>query len=871
MKSDLVPDFRKLRLPTEEFTKLFPFHLVIDREMKIVEVGEVIQRIFKPIQILDSSLKECFSINRPKCPANFEAICQQTRSLFLLESHYKEMQFKGQMIYLEASDYLLFLGSPWITDIADLKKLGLSLNDFPLWDSVLDYLFLLQGKNAALADGKKLHEKLTVQRTELQATASRLRTLIESLQIGVLLEDETRHILLANQQFCHLFDIPMTPEALKGMDCRLVAKCNKELLAEPEEFIRYVDEVVTQRKIVLNKEWHLQNGRIFAQDYVPIVIDDKLYGHLWKYDDITLRKQSENIIRLSEERLKLALDAVNEGLWDWNLETGEVYRSPRWFTMLGYDPDELENNMKVSNKLIHPEDQSLMQQRLIAHLKGHTPFYEVEVRLLAKSGEWKWILNRGKLVSHDSQGKSLRMVGTHLDITERKKVEEELKKQYQRALVLKGITEKIRQSLQLDEILQITVKEVQQILSTDRVIIFRLNPDGSGRVVQEAVVPGCSPILDQDIYDPCLQEGYLEAYREGHITAICDLDKAGLKSCYVEFLSRLQVKANLVVPILVRDNLWGLLIAHQCNQPRQWTELELDLLKHLADQLGIGITQSQLLAQETRQAHRLYQTNQELQTLAEDLQTQKQLLEAELNEAADYVKSILPNPISGLITINSTFLPSSQLGGDCFDYYWLDEDNLVIYLLDVSGHGLAAALPSISVHNLLRAHSLPNASLYQPSEVLQNLNDIFSMDKHNARYFTIWYGVFNRSSYQLTYASAGHPPALLLSKSTEFGLEVQQLATPSLPIGVGAETKYYNAVCDIQALSKLYVFSDGVYEVEQSDGSMWNFNSFINLLMVCHQPHELDKLSLDSLLESIRSSTGTKIFTDDCSLIEINF
>lgn len=137
---------------------------------------------------------------------------------------------------------------------------------------------------------------------------------------------------------------------------------------------------------------------------------------------------------------------------------------------------------------------------------------------------------------------------------------------------------------------------------------------------------------------------------------------------------------------------------------------------------------------------RLYQSHQELQKLAKDLQIQKQLLETELHEAADYVASILPEPMSGLVRINYRFLPSSQLGGDCFDYYWLDAENLVIYLLDVSGHGLAAALPSISVHNLLRdrlrktgrpSQTLPQANFHQPSEVLKALNEIFQMNQHN--------------------------------------------------------------------------------------------------------------------------------------------
>jgi PAS domain S-box-containing protein len=287
----------QLNLDFEKFAALFPFHLVINREMKIIQMGEVIQRILKPINILDSPLEANFQINRPKCPISFEAILGQIRSLFLLQYQHQEIQFKGQMVYLEASDSLLFLASPWITDIADLTKLGLSINDFPLHDSVSDYLFLLQAKNASLTDAKKLNAKLTTQRVEL---------------------------------------------------------------------------------------------------------------------------------RKSEEQLKLALDAVEEGLWDWNLQTGEVYRSRHWFTILGYEPDELEKDIKAKNRLIHPDDRPQMQKRLISHFKGKTSVYEAEIRLLTKSGEWKWILDRGKLVSCDHQRKPLRMVGTHLDISDRKQAEEVL-------------------------------------------------------------------------------------------------------------------------------------------------------------------------------------------------------------------------------------------------------------------------------------------------------------------------------------------------------------------------------------------------------------------------------------------------------------
>ncbi len=629
MTKDRVIESKQFSLNPDQFAALFPFHLVIDRDMKIVQAGGVLQRILEPILMLGSFLEEHFQINRPNCPVNFAAISQHTRSskagsspsLFLLQSHHKEMQLKGEIVYLEASDHLLFLGSPWITEITDLKKLDLKLDDFPLYDSVGDYLFLLQSKNSALTDAKKLTARLTSQRAELRATASRLRTVIESLQAGVLLEDETRHVILSNQEFCDQFGIPVAPEALQGVDCQQAAQTSKQLFAEPEKFIQRVDEILGQNQIVLNEELPLQDGRIFEQDYIPILVDQKFYGHLWKYHDITQRKQAENALRLSEERLKLALDAVDEGLWDWNLVTGEVYRSPRWFTMLGYTPEELENDIKLKIRLIHPEDLSLMQERLIAHLKGETPFYEVEVRFLTKSGEWKWILDRGKLVSRDSQGRAMRMVGTHLDITERKLSEAALQQQYERVLLLKQITEEIRQSLQWEKILQTTVTEVQRILQCDRVVIFQINPDGNGKVVQEAVVPGWSVTLDQDINDPCLKAGYFDFYRQGRITVISDVETAGFQPCHLEFLRQFQVKANLVVPILVREDLWGLLIAHQCDRPRQWTQLELDLLKHLADQMGIALTQAQLLTQETHQANLLVLQNEELNLAKQTAET----------------------------------------------------------------------------------------------------------------------------------------------------------------------------------------------------------------------------------------------------------
>jgi phosphoserine phosphatase RsbU/P len=266
-------------------------------------------------------------------------------------------------------------------------------------------------------------------------------------------------------------------------------------------------------------------------------------------------------------------------------------------------------------------------------------------------------------------------------------------------------------------------------------------------------------------------------------------------------------------------------------------------------------------------AQKLHLSVQAMEALAVDLQTQKQLLEVQFAEAADYVRSLLPKPTQDKVTINARFLPSKQLGGDCFDYYWLDPDYLLIYLLDVSGHGLSAALPSVSVQNLLKTQSLPDANFYQPSSVLTALNEAFQMSQQNEQYFTIWCGVYNHQKRQLFYASAGHPPALLLAPDPSTGPQVQQLKTRGSPIGMFPDTKYTMERCEVSEGSTLYIYSDGIYEITQADGSIWDLEGFIQVLAKSHWQNP----DLDRLLAQIVVLNQQRPFEDDCSILQITF
>jgi sigma-B regulation protein RsbU (phosphoserine phosphatase) len=258
-----------------------------------------------------------------------------------------------------------------------------------------------------------------------------------------------------------------------------------------------------------------------------------------------------------------------------------------------------------------------------------------------------------------------------------------------------------------------------------------------------------------------------------------------------------------------------------------------------------------------------------LHQLSRDLQQQKQLLEAELAEAAEYVSTILPEPLQHpSLNIDVCFVPSRQLGGDSFDYFWLDKDRLVFYLLDVSGHGLRASLPSLAVINLLRSRGLSNVDYNRPSTVLAGLNQTFQMSNRNDKYFTIWYGVYHCRKRELVYSSAGHPPAILIGNDNRSTINEKRLKTPGVPIGMFPEVKYVDASCQIASGSSLYVFSDGIYEVEPNTGSLWGLDRLIALLKKYQQTPERN---LERLLQHVRHWHPNFQFEDDLSILQVDF
>lgn len=238
--------------------------------------------------------------------------------------------------------------------------------------------------------------------------------------------------------------------------------------------------------------------------------------------------------------------------------------------------------------------------------------------------------------------------------------------------------------------------------------------------------------------------------------------------------------------------------------------------------------------------------------------TQKRLTE-ELTEAANYIFSILPEPRQTSPRTEWLLEPSTELGGDSFGYHEIDQDHIAFYLLDVCGHGVGAALLSVTAINVLRSAALPNTDFRDPGAVLAALNDAFPMDRQNNMYFTIWYGVFQRSTGVLRFASGGHPPSVLRKAD---GM-VLTLSTPGIAIGMLEGMSYRAAQCAVGEGDRLHLVSDGTFEVETAPGEMLAFQAFVDRLAISDSPAEV--------LGWVRGLNGPGPLPDDFSLLSIQF
>ena len=247
------------------------------------------------------------------------------------------------------------------------------------------------------------------------------------------------------------------------------------------------------------------------------------------------------------------------------------------------------------------------------------------------------------------------------------------------------------------------------------------------------------------------------------------------------------------------------------------------------------------------------------------LQASQQVLANDLATAAQYVRSLLPPPQKiDTVAADWRFIPSADLGGDAFGYHKLDDTTVAVYLLDVCGHGVGAALLSVSALNAIRSEALPNTDFHDPGSVLAALNKAFPMERQNDMFFTIWYGVYNTATRRIRWAGGGHPPAVLLAGDETS--KPTMLDSDGPLIGAVDGLEFDSREASVPVGSRLFVYSDGAFEISRPDGSMWSFDEFLTTLTA--RPNGQES-RMDALVTAVRKISERDDFNDDFSMVEL--
>ncbi|MBD2177656.1 response regulator [Pseudanabaena sp. FACHB-1998] len=336
------------------------------------------------------------------------------------------------------------------------------------------------------------------------------------------------------------------------------------------------------------------------------------------YREIDTRRQLEHVLKKERDFTIAVLDTVGALVVVINPQ-GKIVRLNRECEQItGYSYEEVIDQIFWKIFLLPDDIQSVCQ--ILEESANKTLSNHQENYWLSKNGQ-KHLISWSSTTLLNADKKAEFIIITGSDITDRRQVEEEVRLQNWRSLVASQVTLRIRQSLNINEILNTTVSEVSKFLKADRVVFYQFNGEWEGKVVAESVTSPWLSLLDANVKDLCFRNGLWQAYRQGKKIINDDIANSNSPVCYKELMADLQVKANLVVPILESDRLWGLLIAHQCSDVRHWRNFEIDFLSELASQFGIALYQASLLEQETYQRKQLSLQNIELEEARREAET----------------------------------------------------------------------------------------------------------------------------------------------------------------------------------------------------------------------------------------------------------
>jgi len=557
--------------------------------------------------------------------------------------------------------------------------------------------------------------------------------------------------------------------------------------------------------------------------------------------------QAESALRSSEEKYRSLVNSLQEVIFQLDHSGKLIFTNVVWHQWMGY---EVESSLGEQFELfLHPAEKQRHRVQFKKVWQHPPQCYRYRSRCLTQGGNVRWV--DVQLCSNaDDHGNVQDVTGRLIDVTDRTLREQYRSLEYAVSRVLANsddVSAAIRRTVQaicgnlgfhLGEFWQLDSR-VQTLRCSERwhlkILALKTFSDSSQYITFKLGegVPG----------KVCQSEDAMwleDLFQSNHFCRWSLAKTTGLQSL-------------IGIPIQHGQRKIGAILFFSRNLIPQDSDL-LRMLTILSRQLSQYIVRKEV---------------------EQELQQQHQLMQSELERAAQYMEDLLPSPSAEVrdghqscVEVNTLYKPSSALGGDAFDYTWLDHEHLMFYLLDVAGHGIKSALLSVSVLNIIRKRTLKEANFHQPASVLEALNSVFQVNDKGEDYFTLWYGVYNVATRQLQFASAGHPPGVLVVPSND-QYDVHHLDSDNIAIGLMPDFPFESNQCEIPVGSSLYIFSDGVYEIPiGKNNAIWGLDAWTDCLQV-HK--DAQQTTLDPLFDKVRSINRGEVLEDDFSLLEVSY
>ena len=698
----------------------------------------------------------------------------------------------------EQATELGYLKNPGVTH--ELSANRSDGGEFPVELSISQWE--LGGKNYFSASIRDITERKQAE-LAIREREERIRSIVEIAPDAIISIDGQQNIIMFNSTAEEIFGYDV--DEVLGQPLTILMPEGSRAI-HGHEVEKFLAESASARSMDSRREifGRRKDGAIFPAEagISKLELDGQIIFTAF-FRDITERKRAAEALQRSEERLAFALEGSNDGLWDWNPQTDTLFFSPRWQTMLGFEPGELEPAIGTWEELVHPEDLDRVSRIMAEHLAGNSPSYEAEYRLQSKDGEWVWILARGKVASFDEDGKPIRFVGTHVDISERKRLEADIANQ---------------------------LSFIRTLIDTVPNPIFAVGPDQRYMLFNRAY-----------------EEAYGREAKDQLGKTVMDIETLSLEEREFYRDQNLELLAN---GGMIHDELDIRFADGKMHSILQW----VTAFEQSDGRIGglVGIT-----ADIT-----------EIKELERELAIANERMSTELNFARDIQISMLPLifpafPDRKEVSVSAALESAREVGGDFYDFYFLDDDHLAFIVGDVSGKGAPGALMMAVSKTLIKSRA---ADDFEPASILTHVNDELSQDNVSSMFVTVFLAVLNVKTGEFVYTNAGHNPPYIRRKDGS----IQKIdafhgpvigAMPGMPYGQDRDRLDEGDV--------ILVYSDGVTEAFNEQEELFSEERLERLLK--SKSLGSDASIVTGTQEALRKYVGQAEQSDDITLLAVQF